>query len=101
MFNQLPIFIVVNNQFLNPATNIDTYNFLLQKFNTIVYKKPSNQYFQALSVYSNVYYRAAIAFKFYFNEAISSNYFTVINNYIKQAFEITNQGKNKNYVLEV
>lgn len=92
MFYQLPIFIIVNNQFLNPAVNLETYNYLLQKFNSILYLNP-NQYFQGLSVYAQRFYRTAMAFKFYFNELISELSVNTVGNYIKQSFELTNQGR--------
>ena len=91
LFYQLPIFIIVNNQFLNPATNIDTYNLLLKVFSNILYQNP-NQYFQVYSIYSQVFYRTALAFKFYFNQIIPNNLNNLINNYIKQSFESTNLG---------
>lgn len=86
----MPLFVIANNKFLNPNTNLDVYNFLVQKFNSIVYKSPS-EYFQAYSVYSQKYYRTSTAFKFYFNEKIADSNLNLVSNLIKQAFELTNQ----------
>jgi len=86
----------VNNQFLNPATNIDTYNLLLQLFGTIL--QGPNEYFQVYSIYNQVFYRTALAFKFYFNYIIPNNLFGLINSYIKQSFEITNLASNSSQV---
>ena len=91
LYNGLPIFVIQNNQFLNPSQNVNIYALLQQQFRTILASLPSQTFTIAQP---NKYYRVSMAFKFYFNIKLPQNSINLITQYIRSSFQSLNNSKN-------
>lgn len=85
IYYSLPIFVIVNNQFLEPSTNLDIYNAIMRRLGEFVVKSPEK--FSVYNIYGTNYYRVALAFKIYFNDILPEQSLNLVNGYIKEAFE--------------
>lgn len=80
-YYSLPIFVIVNNQFLEPSTNLDIYNTIMRRMGEFVVNSPEK--FSVYNIYGANYYRVALAFKIYFNDILLEQSL----NLVKEAFE--------------
>lgn len=84
-YYSLPIFVIVDNQFLDPSTNLDIYNTIMKRMGEFVIKSPEK--FSVYNIYGAAYYRVALAFKIYFNSILPEQSLNLVNGYIQESFE--------------
>lgn len=93
LYYSIPIFILVDTQILDPATNQNVYQQLRARFAQIPINPSSNQTFQVIDPTKVRTYRLAVGFKFYLNFKLNLNYVKFVSDFIKQSFEKTNNSK--------
>ena len=86
----MPIFVSKGTQFLSPSDYPGIYNTLLNTLNSVVVTPP-NGGLSVSNINLDVYYRAEVAFKFYFSTMLPKNSLNLVSNFIQQAFVSTNK----------
>lgn len=90
IYYNIPIFIFIDTQILNPAMNQVVYQQLRARFAQIPINPTSNLTFQVIDPNLVRTYRVALGFKFYLNFKLNLNNIKFVTDFIKQAFERTN-----------